>query len=70
MAKQRKEMHETDPIVDFGDIGNFDVPDIDTSLVSFIPADEAEETRYTNPKAVQQETEQVMFTTHGKWRRE
>lgn len=54
-------MHETDPIVDFGDIGNFDVPDIDASLISFIPADEAEETRYTNPKAVQQETEQVMF---------
>lgn len=34
----------------FGDIGNFDLPELDTGLVDFIPADEMEETRYTLPK--------------------
>lgn len=34
----------------FGDIGSFDLPELDTGLVDFIPADEMEETRYTLPK--------------------
>lgn len=29
-----------------GDIGNFDLPDLDLNLVDFLPSDETEETRY------------------------
>jgi hypothetical protein len=38
-----------------GDIGNFDIPDmdgIDLSLVDFLPRDEMEETRYTLPHLI------------------
>lgn len=47
--------------IDLGDIGTFDMPDIDISLLDFVPADEVEQTRYTNPKAVQQASEQVLY---------
>lgn len=38
----------------FGDIGNFDIPDIDIDLpkLDFLPSDETEETRYTLPHLV------------------
>lgn len=35
-----------------GDIGNFDIPDIDIRLVDVLPPEEMEETRYTLPKLV------------------
>lgn len=34
---------------DFGDIGNIDIPDIDTSIFGIVPPDAADETRYTPP---------------------
>ena len=44
-----------------GDIGAFDVPEIDLSLLEFIAADESEETRYTKPRVVEEGAQQVMF---------
>ena len=35
-----------------GDIGNFDLPDIDLNLIDLVPSDGVEETRYTTPKVV------------------
>lgn len=44
-----------------GDIGGFELPDIDLGLVDFIPADETEETRYTLPKAVRMKEDFVLY---------
>lgn len=33
-----------------GDIGGFELPELEVGFVDFIPADEMEETRYTIPK--------------------
>lgn len=49
------------PLDFMGDIGNFDLPDIDINLVDFLPADETEETRYTLPKVVPMKEDFVMF---------
>lgn len=41
----------TDDILsEMGDIGGFEIPRLDVSLVDFLPSDEMEETRYTLPK--------------------
>lgn len=37
---------EAEQLQDFiGDIGNFELPDIDLNLMEFLPSDETEETR-------------------------
>ena len=55
-------MKELDENHIFGDIGDLNVPEIDIDLIDFIQADETEETRYTLPKAVEQDSEQVMYS--------
>jgi hypothetical protein len=44
-----------------GDIGNIDLPDVDLSLIDFLPADEMEETRYTLPKIVHYDSERFVL---------
>ena len=44
-----------------GDIGNIDLPEIDMSLMDFVPADETEETRYTVPKMVRMRSDFVLY---------
>lgn len=44
-----------------GDIGNIDLPEIDLSLMDFVPADETEETRYTVPKMVRMRSDFVLY---------
>lgn len=53
-----------------GDIGNFELPDIDLGLVDFLPADETEETRYTMPKVVPMKEDFVMYDNAQKMARE
>lgn len=45
----------------FGDVGGIELPDFDINLVDFMPADEAEETRYTLPKVVSMPSEYVCY---------
>lgn len=54
---------EEDGIKDYelGDIGAFDVPEIDLSLIDFIAADGVEETRYTKPRLIEGGSRQVMY---------
>ena len=53
---------EQEHLADFmGDIGNFDLPDLDLNLVDFLPSDETEETRYTLPKVVPMKEDFVMY---------
>lgn len=52
-----------------GDIGNFDLPDLDLNLVDFLPSDETEETRYTLPKVVPMKEDFVMYDMPRRWRR-
>lgn len=53
---------EQEHLSDFmGDIGNFDLPDLDLNLVDFLPSDETEETRYTLPKVVPMKEDFVMY---------
>lgn len=53
-----------------GDIGNFELPDIDLNLVDFIPSDEIEETRYTLPKAVPMKEDFVLYGNAQKMAKE
>lgn len=53
---------EAQPEIDIlGDIGNFDMPDIDVSMIDFEPADETEETRYTLPKVIHYDEEKFIL---------
>lgn len=69
MKKQREDMEDDDD-ERIGDIGLFDVPEINLSLIDFIPSDSVEETRYTKPKVIQDNTEQVMYDNALKMARE
>lgn len=53
-----------------GDIGNFDLPDLDLNLVDFLPSDETEETRYTLPKVVPMKEDFVMYDNAQKMAKE
>ncbi|KXB77533.1 hypothetical protein HMPREF1860_01327 [Prevotella amnii] len=44
-----------------GDIGNFDLPDVDINLLDFVPADEVEETRYTLPKVTAMKSDYICY---------
>lgn len=49
---------------EIGDIGNFDMPDLDgisLNLADFLPSDEMEETRYTLPKLVHYDEEEFVL---------
>lgn len=62
---------EQEHLSDFmGDIGNFDLPDLDLNLVDFLPSDETEETRYTLPKVVPMKEDFVMYDNAQKMARE
>ena len=54
-------MKNGDGELKIGDIGLFDVPEIDLSLIDFIPSDSVEETRYTKPKVIREGSEKVMY---------
>lgn len=61
---------EQEHLSDFmGDIGNFDLPDLDLNLVDFLPSDETEETRYTLPKVVPMKEDFVMYDNAQKMAR-
>lgn len=63
--------NEQENLQDFmGDIGNFELPDIDLNLVDFLPADETEETRYTLPKVVPMKEDYVLYDNAQKMARE
>lgn len=53
-----------------GDIGNFELPDIDLDFVDFLPADETEETRYTLPKVVSMSEDFVLYDNAQKMAKE
>lgn len=53
-----------------GDIGNFELPDLDLNIVDFLPADETEETRYTLPKVVSMKEDFVLYDNAQKMARE
>lgn len=59
--------HEQDFL---GDIGNFELPDIDLDLMEFLPSDETEETRYTLPKVVPMREDFVLYDNAQKMARE
>ena len=55
MSRRKKTQADEDGFnFDIGDIGNFDLPDVDTSLFDVLSDDEGEETRYIKPKRVLQ----------------
>lgn len=63
--------NEQEHLQDFmGDIGNFELPDLDLNLVDFLPADETEETRYTLPKVVPMKEYFVLYDNAQKMARE
>lgn len=53
-----------------GDIGNFELPDIDLDLMEVLPSDETEETRYTLPKVVPMREDFVLYDNAQKMARE
>lgn len=62
---------EAEQLQDFiGDIGNFELPDIDLNLMEFLPSDETEETRYTLPKVVPMKEDFVLYDNAQKMARE
>lgn len=62
---------EAEQLQDFiGDIGNFELPDIDLNLIEFLPSDETEETRYTLPKVVPMKEDFVLYDNAQKMARE
>lgn len=62
---------EAEQLQDFiGDIGNFELPDIDLNLIEFLPSDETEETRYTLPKVVPMREDFVLYDNAQKMARE
>lgn len=67
--RQRKGDTETQDSL-LGDIGNFELPNIDLNLVDFIPSDEIEETRYTLPKAVPMKEDFVLYGNAQKMAKE
>lgn len=62
---------EQEHLSDFmGDIGNFDLPDLDLNFVDFLQSDETEETRYTLPKVVPMKEDFVMYDNAQKMAKE
>lgn len=62
---------EAEQLQDFiGDIGNFELPDIDLNLIEFLPSHETEETRYTLPKVVPMKEDFVLYDNAQKMARE
>lgn len=62
---------EQEHLQDFmGDIGNFELPDLDLNLMDFIPSDETEETRYTLPKVVPMKEDFVLYDNAQKMAKE
>ena len=62
---------EAEQLQDFiGDIGNFELPDINLNLMEFLPSDETEETRYTLPKVVPMKEDFVLYDNAQKMARE
>ena len=57
---------EDDLLSRIGDIGTFDLPDIDLGLVDFFPSEEMEETRYTLPKVVRYNEESFVLYDNAK----
>ena len=56
---------------ELGDIGNVDLPDIDLSLLDFLPSDEMEETRYMLPHVAHYDPETfVLYDNAEKLARE
>ena len=66
-TEQEAIAHEQDFL---GDIGNFELPDIDLNLMEFLPSDETEETRYTLPKVVPMKEDFVMYDNAQKMAKE
>lgn len=61
---------EAEQLQDFiGDIGNFELPDINLNLMEFLPSDETEETRYTLPKVVPMKEDYVLYDNAQKMAR-
>lgn len=61
---------EAEQLQDFiGDIGNFELPDINLNLMEFLPSDETEETRYTLPKVVPMKEDFVLYDNAQKMAR-
>lgn len=62
---------EAEQLQDFiGDIGNFELPDINLNLMEFLPSDETEETRYTLPKVVPMKEDFVLYDNAQKMAKE
>ena len=62
MSRRKKTQADEDGFnFDIGDIGNFDLPDVDTSLFDVLSDDEGEETRYIKPKVYTRKPDFVMY---------
>lgn len=62
MSRRKKTQADEDGFnFDIGDIGNFDLPDVDTSLFDVLNDDEGEETRYVKPKVYTRKPDFVMY---------
>ena len=69
--KRQPPPKEAEQLQDFiGDIGNFELPDIDLKLMEFLPSDETEETRYTLPKVVPMKEDFVLYDNAQKMARD
>ena len=62
MSRRKKTQADEDGFnFDIGDIGNFDLPDVDTSLFDVLSDDEGEETRCIKPKVYTRKPDFVMY---------
>jgi len=62
MSRRKKTQADEDGFnFDIGDIGNFDLPDVDTSLFDVLSDDEGEETRYIKLKVYTRKPDFVMY---------
>lgn len=62
MSRRKKTQADEDDFnLNIGDIGNFDLPDVDTSLFDVLSNGEGEETRYIKPKVYTRKPDFVMY---------
>lgn len=62
MSRRKKTQADEDGFnLNIGDIGNFDLPDVDTSLFDVLSDGEGEETRYIKPKVYTHKPDFVMY---------
>lgn len=62
MSRRKKTQADEDGFnLNIGDIGNFDLPDVDTSLFDVLSNGEGEETRYIKPKVYTRKPDFVMY---------